>query len=121
MLEAGGSEVQAIAVLLHDAAEDCGGEPRLEDIRDGFGDKVGDIAELVRTASSRTALKRPPWKERKKPTPLSGSVLTEPALGDRVDDREDAVRAVVVAFLEVVAGCGHGVGDMRDAHDISMA
>ena len=33
VLEALGDEDQAIAALLHDAAEDCGGEPRLQEIR----------------------------------------------------------------------------------------
>ena len=33
----------AIAALLHDAVEDQGGEPRLSDIRNRFGDRVADI------------------------------------------------------------------------------
>lgn len=32
-LEHGGNEDQAIAALLHDAAEDCGGQERLDDVR----------------------------------------------------------------------------------------
>ena len=36
VLEYGGSEDMAIAGLLHDAAEDQGGEPRLADIRNRF-------------------------------------------------------------------------------------
>ncbi len=43
VLEAGGSEDEAIAGLLHDAVEDAGGLPRLADIRARFGDIVGDI------------------------------------------------------------------------------
>src|SRR3974390_1841960 len=43
VLEYGGSEDMAIAGLLHDAAEDQGGEPRLADIRNRFGDRVADI------------------------------------------------------------------------------
>ena len=42
-LEAGGSEDQAIAALLHDAAEDQGGHERLEDIRSRFGGAGADI------------------------------------------------------------------------------
>jgi len=42
-LEHGGSEDQAIAALLHDAAEDCGGKERLDDIRNRFGDDVAGI------------------------------------------------------------------------------
>jgi GTP pyrophosphokinase len=44
-LEAGGDEDQAVAALLHDAAEDQGGRDRLEEIRSRFGDRVADIVE----------------------------------------------------------------------------
>lgn len=43
VIENGGTEVEAIAALLHDAVEDQGGRPRLEDIRDRFGSDVADI------------------------------------------------------------------------------
>src|SRR5450759_1357396 len=43
VLEYSGSEDMAIAALLHDAVEDQGGEPRLSDIRNRFGDRVADI------------------------------------------------------------------------------
>ncbi len=43
VLEYDGSEDMAIAALLHDAVEDQGGEPRLTDIRNRFGDRVEDI------------------------------------------------------------------------------
>lgn len=43
VLEAGGSQDEAIAGLLHDAVEDAGGLPRLADIRARFGDTVADI------------------------------------------------------------------------------
>jgi len=43
VLEVGGDEDQAIAALLHDVAEDCGGEPRLQEIKDIFGDRVEAI------------------------------------------------------------------------------
>jgi (p)ppGpp synthase/HD superfamily hydrolase len=48
VLEYDGSEDMAIAALLHDAVEDQGGEPRLADIRNRFGDRV---AEIVRSCS----------------------------------------------------------------------
>jgi len=43
VIEYGGSEDMAIAALLHDAVEDQGGEPRLSDIRNRFGDRAADI------------------------------------------------------------------------------
>ena len=42
-LEYGADEEEAIAALLHDAAEDGGGEATLAEIRARFGDIVGDI------------------------------------------------------------------------------
>jgi GTP pyrophosphokinase len=44
-IEYGGGEDEAIAALLHDAPEDCGGKPMLEDIRTRFGDAVAGIVE----------------------------------------------------------------------------
>jgi len=62
VLEAGGDETAAIAALLHDAAEDSGGQPRLDDIRARFGDQV---AEVVEECSDTLQSPKPPWQERK--------------------------------------------------------
>ena len=43
VLESGGDEDQAIAALLHDAVEDQGGRPVLEEIRRRYGDRVTAI------------------------------------------------------------------------------
>jgi (p)ppGpp synthase/HD superfamily hydrolase len=52
VLEYDGSEDMAIAALLHDAVEDQGGEPRLADIRNRFGERV---AQIVRACSDSVA------------------------------------------------------------------
>jgi len=62
VLDDGGTEDEAIAALLHDAAEDQGGRARLEDIRARFGDAVARIVEDC-TDSWETPKK--PWAERK--------------------------------------------------------
>ncbi len=67
VLEYGGSEDMAIAALLHDAVEDQGGEPRLSDIRNRFGDRVADIVRscsdtLVNLSSGQ---KKEGWRIRK--------------------------------------------------------
>jgi (p)ppGpp synthase/HD superfamily hydrolase len=56
------SEDEAIAALLHDAAEDQGGEERLADIRLRFGERV---AEIVTACSDTFEDPKPPWRERK--------------------------------------------------------
>ena len=45
VLDDGGDEDEAIAALLHDAAEDHGGRERLDEIRSRFGERVARIVE----------------------------------------------------------------------------
>jgi (p)ppGpp synthase/HD superfamily hydrolase len=60
--ENGGTEVEVVAALLHDAPEDQGGEATLRDIRAQFGDGV---AEIVEGCSDTFETPKPPWRERK--------------------------------------------------------
>src|SRR3954464_1449415 len=62
VLEAGGSETQAIAALLHDGPEDRGGEARLADIEREFG---AGVAKIVSDCSDTFEHPKPPWRERK--------------------------------------------------------
>jgi len=62
VLEQGGSEDEAIAALLHDAAEDQGGAATLEEIRRRFGDTV---AAIVESCTDTMVTPKPPWRERK--------------------------------------------------------
>jgi len=61
-LENGGTEDQAIAALLHDAAEDQGGVETLAEIRDRYGNIVADI---VSDCTDSWIEPKPPWRERK--------------------------------------------------------
>lgn len=68
VLEYGGCEEMAIAGLLHDAVEDQGGEPRLADIHNRFGDRVADIVSscsdtVVNTSAGQ---QKEDWNIRKK-------------------------------------------------------
>jgi (p)ppGpp synthase/HD superfamily hydrolase len=65
VLEHGGSEDQAIAALLHDAAEDHGGAPRIEAIRAEFGDAVAAIVEACSDSLVEDASSKRPWWDRK--------------------------------------------------------
>ena len=62
VLEAGGDEDQAIAALLHDVVEDCGGHPVLEEVRARFGDRV---AKIVDGCTDAYVIPKPAWKQRK--------------------------------------------------------
>lgn len=63
VLEGGGDEEMAIAALLHDVVEDCGGMPRLREVRRKFGTKVAKIVEGCTDSFSDPKL---PWVVRKK-------------------------------------------------------
>lgn len=60
--ENGGTEDEVVAALLHDAPEDQGGEARLQDVRERFGDGVADI---VAANSDTFETPKPPWRDRK--------------------------------------------------------
>ena len=62
VIDDGGSEDEAIAALLHDAPEDRGGRPRLEEIRARFGDTV---AKIVADCTDSWTMPKAPWAERK--------------------------------------------------------
>jgi len=62
VLEAGGDEALAIAALLHDVVEDCGGEPMLREVRRRFGKRVASVVEGCTDADT---IPKPPWRERK--------------------------------------------------------
>jgi (p)ppGpp synthase/HD superfamily hydrolase len=62
VLEAGGDEDLAIAALLHDVVEDCGGAPMLKEVRRRFGTRVAKIVEGCTDADTDP---KPPWRERK--------------------------------------------------------
>jgi len=62
VLEFGGDEDMAIAALLHDVVEDCGGEAMLEEVRLRFGNRV---AKIVDGCTDAYSVPKPPWRERK--------------------------------------------------------
>jgi (p)ppGpp synthase/HD superfamily hydrolase len=68
MGEAGHAEVtedMVIAALLHDAAEDHGGQLRLDDIEHNFGRDVAQMVESLSDSLAEDSSKKAPWRERK--------------------------------------------------------
>ena len=63
VLEGGGDEDIAIAALLHDVVEDCGGMPRLREVHKMFGTRVAKIVEGCTDSFVDPKL---PWIVRKK-------------------------------------------------------
>ena len=62
VLDDGGSEAEAIAALLHDAAEDHGGRQRLAEIHARFG---AEVARIVEDCTDSWDTPKAPWAERK--------------------------------------------------------
>lgn len=87
VLSAGGTEVQAIAGLLHDAAEDQGGQATLNDINKRFG---ADVAQIVSDCTDSWIEPKPEWCPRKEaylsllPKKPTSSLLV--SLADKVDN-----------------------------------
>ena len=65
VIQHGGGEDEAIAALLHDAVEDQGGLPRLDEIREKFGDRVARIVDGC-TDSYEVSGEKREWGERKR-------------------------------------------------------
>lgn len=67
VMESGGDEDEIIAALLHDTAEDAGGEGRLADIRVRFGERVADIVDGCSDAYGQagSGVQKPDWRWRK--------------------------------------------------------
>lgn len=97
-MEHGGSEDQAIGALLHDAAEDCGGEDRLEDIRQHFGDAV---AAIVSDCTDSWEEPKPEWRPRKEAYIASLDKKPATSLLVSLADKTHNARAIV-ADLHVI-------------------
>lgn len=84
VLEDGGDEDATVAALLHDAVEDQGGLPRLEDIEHRFGSRVAGIVKACSDSLSEDPAGKAAWEERKR------------AYLDRLRDETDASTLRVV-------------------------
>ena len=93
IIEADGTETQAIAALLHDAAEDQGGEETLAEIREKFG---ADVATIVDECSDTFETPKPPWRQRKEsyirhlPDASDDAILV--SLADKLDNARTMLR-----------------------------
>lgn len=124
-MEYGANEDEAIGALLHDAAEDGGGEARLAEIRARFGDAVGDIVLGCSDSLAEHPEDKLPWRARKDAylghiETASDSVCLVSAAdklhnvraiirdlrmhGDEVWDRFQGKREATLWYYEAVAG-----------------
>lgn len=92
VIEGGGSEDQAIAGLLHDAAEDQGGEATLKKIGGRFGEPV---AQIVRECSDTFDFPKPEWGERKRRYIDHLTEVSDDTILVSLADKLDNVRAIL--------------------------
>jgi (p)ppGpp synthase/HD superfamily hydrolase len=92
VMEDGGSENEAIAALLHDAPEDQGGQARLAEIRQRFGEAV---AKLVNECTDSFLESKPPWRQRKERYVSDLGDSSSGALRVSLADKLDNVRTLL--------------------------
>jgi (p)ppGpp synthase/HD superfamily hydrolase len=92
VLDDGGGEDEAIAALLHDAAEDHGGRNRLEDIRARFGDA---IARIVEDCTDSWSTPPEAWAERKSRYVEHARTLAGPSLRVSAADKVHNTYAIL--------------------------
>jgi (p)ppGpp synthase/HD superfamily hydrolase len=95
VIQDGGTEDEAIAALLHDAAEDHGGLERLEDIRRRYGHVVADIVDECTDSYGDP---KPPWRRRKEQYLSSLDRASQGALLVSVADKLDNVRTMLRGY-----------------------
>jgi (p)ppGpp synthase/HD superfamily hydrolase len=92
VIEADGDESTAIAALLHDAAEDQGGEATLAEIKERFGSRVTAIVE---ECSDTVVTPKPPWRERKENYIAHLNAVSESTILVSIADKLDNARAIL--------------------------
>ena len=98
VIEADGTETEAIAALLHDAPEDQGGEATLAEIREKFGD---DVAGIVKECSDTFETPKPPWRERKANYIRHLSEASDSALLVSLADKLHNARAILRDYHDI--------------------
>jgi (p)ppGpp synthase/HD superfamily hydrolase len=98
VLEAGGDEDLAIAGLLHDVVEDCGGAPMLREVRRRFGRRV---AHIVDGCTDTDLDPKPPWLQRKKDYIAHLRTADADTRLVSAADKLYNVRSIVAAYREI--------------------
>lgn len=92
VIESDGTETEVIAALLHDAAEDQGGDATLAQIEERFGP---DVATIVEECSDTVVTPKPPWRERKQAYLTHLEKASDSTLLVSMADKLDNARAIL--------------------------
>lgn len=99
VLEAGGDEDVAIAALLHDAAEDHGGEARLTEIRDRYGARVAAVVRECSDSLGADGAPKDDWETRKRAHLAHLPTASDDAMTVWLADKVHNGRAIVTDVL----------------------
>jgi (p)ppGpp synthase/HD superfamily hydrolase len=98
VIDAGGSEDEAIAAVLHDAVEDQGGAATLDRIRTQFG---SNVAAIVEACSDTDVLPKPPWRLRKETFVEHLKTAPESVLHVSLADKLNNLRSIVRDYGQI--------------------
>jgi len=98
VLEDGGDEDQAIAALLHDAAEDQGGRRTLQEIGVKFGDRVASIVDGCTDALGEP---KPAWRRRKEDYIAHLKTAPEDVLRVSLADKIYNAQSVLICYRQL--------------------
>ena len=99
VLEDGGDEDETIAALLHDAVEDQGGVPVLNEIRRRFGPRVTEIVEHC--TDHDPAKDRPPWDVRKRQYVAALAAVDDSCVRVALADKLSNAREILADYRQV--------------------
>jgi (p)ppGpp synthase/HD superfamily hydrolase len=112
---AGEIEDLAIAALLHDVAEDTGGEAKIADIRAMFGARVADVVHAASDSLVADPNEKAPWRTRKEDHIARVSALA--ALDESGQPRDAGICLVIACDkLHNVTATAAGVAESGEAH-----
>jgi GTP pyrophosphokinase len=97
-LEYGATEDEAIGALLHDAAEDAGGAPVIEEIRSRCG---SDVAAIVAGCSDTFEKPKPSWRPRKEAYIAHLATASSSVLLVSAADKLHNVRSITSDYREI--------------------
>jgi len=95
VIDDGGDEAQVISALLHDAMEDGGGRPRLDDIQRRFGDRVARIVDACSDSDAPDPEKKKEWLTRKREYVSHLRHLPEDCVRVSIADKLHNARAIL--------------------------
>ena len=97
-LEHGATEDQAIAAVLHDAAEDHGGQAVIDELRVQFGDVVADIVAACSDSLVEDPNAKAPWWDRKRAYLAHLAHMPEEAVLVSAADKLHNARAILADY-----------------------